>query len=119
MLNELAKEVHEIAVSKGFWDKERNLSEVLLLIISEVVEALEEYRDGRPLTKIEYESKEGVRSRYQSSISEKPVGFPTEVADTFIRMLDMCAAYNIDIDKAVREKIEYNKIRGPLHGKMF
>jgi NTP pyrophosphatase (non-canonical NTP hydrolase) len=48
-LNELAARIHVISRSKGFWEGERNPAAVLMLIVSEAVEALEEIRDGRPL----------------------------------------------------------------------
>ncbi len=47
----------------------------------------------------------------------KPVGFPSELADVIIRVLDACGAWQIDIDTAVREKIAYNRTREILHGR--
>ena len=41
MINELAKEIHLNARSKGFFDAEKNIGEMLCLIHSEVSEALE------------------------------------------------------------------------------
>ena len=46
MINELAKEIHENAKSKGFFDSEKNIGEMLCLIHSEVSEALEADRKG-------------------------------------------------------------------------
>lgn len=42
----------------------------------------------------------------------KPIGVPSEMADILIRVLDACASYGIDIERAVREKIAYNKAHG-------
>lgn len=119
MLNDLAGEIHAINVEKGFWDVERNLSEALLLVVSEIIEAMEEVRNGTPLVTQLYESASGVRSPNQSGSTLKPVGFPSELADAIIRILDLCAAYDIDIDKAMMEKIAYNKTRPYKHGKQF
>lgn len=46
----------------------------------------------------------------------KPAGIPSEFADVIIRVLDACAAYGIDIDKAIAEKMAYNKTRPYKHG---
>ena len=37
-LNELAELCHSIAKEKGFWDKERNIGEALMLIVTEIAE---------------------------------------------------------------------------------
>ena len=47
-LNELAAVVHENAVAHGWWEQERELPEILMLCVSELAEALEEYRAGKP-----------------------------------------------------------------------
>lgn len=42
MLNELAKEIHEIAVEHGWWDKDPSFGETIALCHSELSEALDE-----------------------------------------------------------------------------
>jgi hypothetical protein len=61
-LNEISKQIHENAKAKGFWDKDRNHGEMLMLIVSEVSEAMEadrkdnyyesatRYRKGKDIT---------------------------------------------------------------------
>ena len=46
-LNDLAKQIHQNAKDKGFWDSPRNTGEIFMLIISEASEALEAHRRGR------------------------------------------------------------------------
>lgn len=46
----------------------------------------------------------------------KPEGVPTEMADIIIRVLDAACAYGIDIDKAIAEKVAYNRTRPYKHG---
>ena len=44
---ELAKEVHDNAVAKGFWDKLRSYVHYFMLVITELCEAVEAHRKGR------------------------------------------------------------------------
>lgn len=107
-LNGLAKDIHNISRAKGFWPNgaERNPGEVLMLIVTEVAEAMEDIRDGKPLNELLYAKSGG-----------KLTGVPSEMADIIIRVLDACAAWGIDIDDAVRRKINYNLGRPTLHGR--
>ena len=45
-LNELSEICHGIAVEKGFWDEERNIGEALMLIVTELAEAMEDINRG-------------------------------------------------------------------------
>lgn len=107
MLNELAAEINATATQKGFWEegKDRDPAKILMLIVTELAEAFEEIRDGHPLDYEYYDHK------------MKPSGVPSEMADAIIRALDACHAWGIDIDRVVREKMEYNKTRPHKHGR--
>lgn len=76
---------------------------IIALIHSELSEALEEYRSGRLESETYY-------------IGTKPVGIPSEMADVIIRVLDACAAWGIDIDKIIDEKLAYNETRSYRYG---
>ena len=114
-LNKLAIEVHETAISKGWWDEEMISASQCPMVIpksigdqfanfhSEISEAWEEYRKGRGLDEVYI-------------VDGKPEGVPIELADLIIRVLDTCAAYSIDIESAITQKMEYNKTRGYRHG---
>ncbi len=95
-INDLADEIHEIARSKGFWDEERNMGEMIALMHSELSEALEAYRND--------------------NISG-PHGVAEEFADVIIRVLDTCAAYKLDMDWVIARKMEINRQRPFRHGK--
>ncbi|MGI5086022.1 hypothetical protein HF284_14060, partial [Treponema putidum] len=45
--------------------------------------------------------------------------FEVEIADAFIRLASLCGYLNIDIEKFINAKMEYNKLRKPLHGKKY
>ena len=103
-LNELCKEVYQNAVDHGWWDEQRTFGDLISLCHSELSEALEEFRNGHK------------PDETYLNANGKPEGAPTELADVMIRIMDMCGHYNIDLEKALYDKIEYNKTRPYRHG---
>ena len=102
-INALISGVHQNAVSKGFWDKERNDGEAMALIHSEVSEALEAMRHGNPE-------------------SEKIPGFSSveeELADIVIRVFDYAGGRELNLTEAIYAKCDFNAGRERLHGKEF
>jgi len=91
-ISELQKQAHEIAKSKGWWDRERSWEEIVCLIHSEISEAFEEYRAGRMEVYRVPEVKTGGIVTYP-----KPEGFPIELADIVIRLMDWAEHDGIDI----------------------
>ena len=85
---------HSIAKEKGFWEKERNIGEALMLIVTELAEAMEGYRQ------------------------QDQANFKEELADTFIRLFDLCGGLGIDIEAEIKKKAEKNKSRPYKHGKI-
>lgn len=116
-IRELCREAHANAKEKGFWKRENAVLDTLddydlakgtelwdvadlafkmqklMLIASELGEAVEALRNGD---------------------QDK---FEEELADVFIRLGDFCGGYNIDIETAIRKKMEYNRTRPHMHGK--
>lgn len=93
-LRECTAECHRIAVEKGFWDEKRNIGEALMLIVTELAEAMEAYR------------------------KQDDENFKEELADTFIRLFDLCGGLNVDIQGEILKKSEKNKNRPYKHGKI-
>lgn len=99
-MNELAREIKDWRESKGFKtpssidgsDGEDMLGK-LMLVVTETAEAAEAVR---------YNDLEN---------------FKEELADIFIRCLDICGTMEIDIEKEINKKMDINKDRPHLHGK--
>lgn len=102
-LNDLANQVHQLAVNKGWYDPPKTFTESLMKIVGELSEAEDEFAHGHDFSEIYY-------------VGGKPEGIPIEMADAVIRFLDTCAFFKIDIDAAVKLKHSFNTTRGYRHG---
>lgn len=106
-IKEWQKELHQGAVDRGFYDAELGektpirIASMLAMVHSEVSEALEDARHNMMETMCE---------------PIKPRGFPSELADIVIRVLDMAEWLGIDLEEEIRLKNNYNKTRGYRHG---
>lgn len=97
----------------------RNFGEALMLVVTEVAEAMEAYRDGDGVAEAITEHPSGRRCSVGGcEVTGKPVGVPSELADIIIRVLDICGAYGVDIEKAVAAKVKYNATRPGMHGRV-
>lgn len=126
--NSLSKTIHNRAVQKGFWDEEREVGTLLMLCVSELGEALEADRKSRYANtgNFEYDLKEsglcgGDLNVFANKSFEEHIKdtFQDEIADTIIRLLDLCGKFNIDIDKHINYKLDYNLSRDKMHGKRY
>lgn len=92
--NDFAKEIHNNAVTHGWWDEPRPFDELCALMISELSEALEEARAGRPMEWLScsYDGdechKECIIQCEKLGWRPKPEGIAVEMADCAIRILD-------------------------------
>lgn len=115
-LKKLVKETHDMAKQKGFWDGERNIGEKLMLIVSELGEALEAHRTNRFADLKKFEECGKNDSCFEQNVKDT---FEDELADVFIRLADLCGAFNLDIEKFIELKMKYNSNRQRLHGKKY
>ena len=92
-IKQLTELIMQQAKDKGFGVKpeEINIAEKIALIHSEVSEAFEAYR--------------------HKNIDGKD-GFKEELGDAVQRILHLCGVLNIDIEKSILKKMDYNKDRG-------
>jgi len=101
-LTELSKQVHAAAKANGFWEGERNVGEIFMLIISEAAEALEAHRKGKFA---DLQGYEGERKSVADSLLfhirgfEKYIkdSFEDELADVVIRVLDYAGSRDLDV----------------------
>lgn len=91
--------------ANGWRESNRPFTEECMLVVTEVAEAVEEYRDHRGFTE----------TYYKPEKPTKPEGIPSELADVIIRVGDMCEKYNIDLADAFFTKFAYNFTRGYKH----
>lgn len=123
LLNEWSKKIFEANREKGFWDKKRNVGELLMLVTSELGEAMEAHRKDRFTTMLDkawfdttWDDPHKYDEHFHENIKDT---FEDEIADALIRILDMCGGLDIDISFHVKAKLEYNQRRERLHGKKY
>lgn len=102
-LNTVALHCHRQAVAGGWWNDlqtgesligKRNRPEMLMLMVSEIAEAMEGLRKNKMDSHLPHRKAEEV-----------------ELADAIIRILDYSEAHGYDIGGAVAEKLIYNANR--------
>jgi hypothetical protein len=110
-IGSLGVECARIAEEHGWWeDSNRNMGEMLMLVVTELSEAFEEYRKGNLFHMVWYET--------DSDGRQKPEGFLTEIADVMIRLMDFIGHYKSSdrFASILLEKMEFNEGRSYRHG---
>jgi NTP pyrophosphatase (non-canonical NTP hydrolase) len=142
-IEELKKQAHKIAVENGFWndceiannqkneeEKQivRNLfvSQKLLLIISELMGAVESLRTSKRYTgskelldELSKQFGESPNMYYMRFVHHIKGTFEDELADTMIRIADLCEEMNIDLETFVKMKMNFNSLRQDKQDKNF
>ena len=140
-INKLIKKSLDTASNKGFHktnddllkiasnEKDKKIlndlikSQKLMLMVSELSEALESIRENRysELSNTEKEimfkySDELFVAQFERNVKDT---FEDEIADVFIRLGDLCGKLDIDIETHIKLKQKYNDTRDKMHGKNF
>ena len=99
------------------WDFDYSQTpEKLMLMVTEISEAMEEYRKGHSATYIYHGGESAPIPGTQRGFISKPEGFPIELADLAIRLMHFCGRMGIDLDAMIEQKMQYNEAREFRHG---
>lgn len=130
-MESLQKKHHAMMRERGFWDGDNdNLPTKLMLLVSETAEWLELYRSGtldEPCEKrVPKHGTDGVSDNDSQRVGiidgKAPEGHrpitrqEEEAADIFLRLLDMCERWGIDLARVTLAKMQYNETREHRHG---
>lgn len=139
-LTTLANDIFEANAAKGFWDRERPLTETTMLIVTELAEAVEEERAGRPAVWYRHLHGESflpgdedvvimdggtihwrgdLDGAFNLNLPLKPEGVDIELIDALIRLLDLLGARGVDVDELLAQKLSFNATRAPKHDKAY
>lgn len=125
-ISELVQESYDMAVDKGFTvpGTPSDIPQMLMLVVSELSEALEELRSGHAPQTVYTKQVTGFTRVLDPSSpvpppSSKPEGFGVELADAVIRIAHLCGALDIDLEARIAEKLAYNATRPYKHGRVF
>lgn len=127
-INEQCKKQHRMMLDKGFESKD--LARDLMLIVSELSEALEADRKGKDTHKLPLPMEKSLLFRIGDSDFDKSTWkdyfesyikdtIQDEIADALLRIMDFCGRYGIDIDTHVAIKSYYNSLRKQKHEKKY
>ena len=119
---EMQAEILEVNTAVGWagpGSPDKTFGDCMMLLVTEVAEAMEAYRkwgtdDATSIT-AEFDTRNGsfYPERYPLP---KPEGVGSELADVFIRLLDDCARYGVDLEVEYERKLAYNRTREFRHG---
>jgi NTP pyrophosphatase (non-canonical NTP hydrolase) len=101
-ISQMTSEILDVCHAKGWYDQPVSFGEAIALLHSEVSEALEAWRRWG--------------TGDATGADGKPEGVGSEFADVFIRLLDYCSRFDVDLEAEYERKMAYNRSRPYRHG---
>lgn len=106
--NEFAYKAHKNAAEKGFWDEKHSPEHYLMLVITELGEAVEAWRKNKRADREAYDSR--TMNGFDSKVFEMYIkdSDADELADAYIRLLDLAEGFDYKLKPRYteREKLE-------------
>lgn len=127
-LNKLCESVHANAVAKGFWENNPSDQHFLMLVITELSEAVEADRKGQRFEKEKYEYNEITECQGWLTSEEKfnnvfnrciKDTVEDELADAFIRLLDLFGAREVYLNEDAFDLETIEEYAVTYQGKSF
>lgn len=111
VFDRMIEEVYRLNVSKGWFEQERTVGDMVALAHAEISEVLEAYRDHEFA-----DATKGNPPGFEAA-TPKPEGVGAEMADVLIRLLDMAKRWDIDLIAEYDRKMKFNWTRPYRHGR--
>jgi NTP pyrophosphatase (non-canonical NTP hydrolase) len=105
-IDEWCKYIVDWRERKKFETCWENVPLKLMLVVTELSEAMEAYRKLNIATGIEVWGEPGVMENFEE-----------ELADVAIRLFDLCGSLGIDLEEAMKKKMKANEKRPIKHNK--
>lgn len=102
-IDDFQRIIHQWGIEKGWTFEEKDVPEKLMLVVTEISEAMECYRVDDSVTDLVI-------------IDGKPEGLMVELADAIIRILHIAERFGVDMTGILRAKMLYNETRPYRHG---
>ncbi len=111
-LAEMTAEVVANNKAKGWHDSPPSLPECMMMLVTEAAEAVEAWRRWGTEDRTD-----ALADSYGDELfNRKPEGLGSELADIFIRLLDDCYLFGVDLEAEFDRKMAYNRSRPFRHG---
>jgi len=119
-IQEISKRINDNAHVKGFWDNGIDIPEKLMLIVSELSEAMEADRINKFMphySKISaingWTGDDDFTESFKKYAKDT---FEDELADAAIRIFDLAFQMGFDLSAHIEAKTRFNEMRPHMHG---